>query len=450
MNRLKKLNKRKFIFAITLLILFFIALFLLFKKDNDLNEAIHDEKYDLIINYNKTDVKKVDNPVKKYIRVNKRAFLNNIKNKEKDTKYNLLINVNTKKYDDFYFVHASNYQYLGGAHYNRDDYGFTYNTKTNKYIDITHFFKDKDSFEKLFIVAKNNLEKYAKKEGIVLDNEIVKDGLHPNLENYKYFYFDDNGLSILLLPLQVASWSDGEILITLPWEDINTLLKSEYQNKNVTKEKEILVPKTRDIEKLQNKKVIAFTFDDGPNKKTTEYLINEVEKMDARVTFFVLGSRISYNEDTIKKAFINGNEIGSHTYSHRNLVKLTDDEVKDEINKTNHIIESVIGVEPKLLRAPYGSINDKIVSYSNMSIINWSIDSNDWRLKNRDLIKKEILNYAADGKVVLVHDIYEESVHGAILAMKELEKQGYEFVTISEMAQLKEQTLETGVIYREF
>ena len=82
-----------------------------------------------------------------------------------------------------------------------------------------------------------------------------------------------------------------------------------------------------------------------------------------------------------------------------------------------------------------------------MHTIHWNIDSLDWQLKNRELIKEEIVKYAHDGAIVLLHDIYRESVEGALLAMAELEKEGYAFVTISEMAKLKEKELDYTSTY---
>ena len=85
-----------------------------------------------------------------------------------------------------------------------------------------------------------------------------------------------------------------------------------------------------------------------------------------------------------------------------------------------------------------------------MHTICWNVDSLDWKLKNRKKIKNEIVSHAGDGKIVLVHDIYEESVYGAILAMKELKEKGYNFVTITEMTKLKNVTLDYDKTYYGF
>ena len=85
-----------------------------------------------------------------------------------------------------------------------------------------------------------------------------------------------------------------------------------------------------------------------------------------------------------------------------------------------------------------------------MHIIEWGIDTLDWKTKDKELIAKEIVDNAYDGAIVLLHDIYEFSVEGALLAMERLEQEGYAFVTISEMAKLKNITLDYTTLYHRF
>ena len=152
----------------------------------------------------------------------------------------------------------------------------------------------------------------------------------------------------------------------------------------------------------------------------------------------------------LKRAYEEGNQIGSHTYNHLNLFLLNDEEILREISDTNAVVEDVIGIRPTLLRPPYGNVNENIKLLSNMHIINWDVDTEDWKLKNRYLIRDKILEDAHDGAIVLLHDIYRESVEGALLAMAELEKQNYAFVTIEEMVQLRGVTLDYDTTYYNF
>ena len=119
----------------------------------------------------------------------------------------------------------------------------------------------------------------------------------------------------------------------------------------------------------------------------------------------------------------------------------------DEVKKTNDAIKGVIGKSPTLLRPPYGNLTDHGKELANMNIVLWNIDPLDWKYKDKNRVANEIIEHAHDGAIVLVHDIYKSSVEGALLAMEELQKQGYAFVTINEMAQLRGIKLDTTTSY---
>ncbi len=206
----------------------------------------------------------------------------------------------------------------------------------------------------------------------------------------------------------------------------------------------------RDINKFKDKKLIAFTFDDGPSYKGTNKLLDNLNKYNARVTFFVVGSRVLTYKDTLKRAYNMGNVIGSHTYSHKDLLKLSNSDILNEIRKTNDDIESVIGERAKYLRPPYGNTNKNIKNLSNMYTILWDLDTEDWKYKDKNKISQYIIDNAHDGAIVLLHDLYETSVDGALLAMEELEKEGYAFVTIEEMVTLKGINLDKTKNYFQF
>ena len=203
----------------------------------------------------------------------------------------------------------------------------------------------------------------------------------------------------------------------------------------------------RDINKFKNKKLIAFTFDDGPNFETTNKLLDNLDKYNARVTFFVVGNRVKTYEDTLKRAYDMGNLIGSHTYSHKNLFELNNNQIVDEIKKTNNVIKEVTGSNTLYLRPPYGNTNKNIKNLANMYNILWDLDTEDWKYKDMNKIAKYIIDNAHDGWIILLHDLYETSIDGALLAMEELSKNGYAFVTIEEMATLKGITLNTASNY---
>ena len=232
--------------------------------------------------------------------------------------------------------------------------------------------------------------------------------------NNKIANVDENG--------KIEGISKGETKITA-----KVMNKEVFIDVIVT---DLIVKKPKEF---SNKKLIAFTFDDGPSYIGTNKLLDNLDKYNARVTFFVLGSRVENYKDTLTKAYKMGNTIGNHTYSHSNLLKLDNYSVMDEIKKTNETIKNITGSETIYLRPPYGNINSDIKNISNMYTILWDLDTEDWKNKDKDRIADYIVSNAHDGSIVLLHDLYETSVDGALLAMERLEKEGYAFVTIDEM-----------------
>ena len=436
----RKLNKKgKITLAILLIIISSISVMFIYADNNDEKHILEStERYDLKIDYPSIKNKKINEKIKAYIDEQKEEFMNVVKKSENieiSSKYDFNLNVTSNERDGITYVNMLTYSYTGGAHYIRDDKSIYYNNETKKFIDLKYFFQDEESFKQMTNLAYYYVMNLENKDN--LDTLWVKRGTAPTIDNYRHFKFTDNGLEIMFPPYQVASWADGEINITIPYEDINKYLKEPYQDK--TKDETVAkeVPNIRDLKQFKDKKLIAFTFDDGPSTSNTNYLLDNLDKYNARVTFFVLGSRVKNNKEVLKRAYLQGNDIGSHTYNHRNLNLLSDEAVIDEIKRTNDEIKNIIGISPTLLRPPYGNLTNRVKDLADMHIILWNIDPLDWKYKDKNRVANEIIEHAHDGAIVLVHDIYKSSVDGALLAMEELEKQGYAFVTISEMAELR-------------
>ena len=446
----RKLNKRGKLALAFLSIMMVSSISLAFiYADNTTEKHILEstERYDLKIDYPSIKNKKIKEKVMEYIDGQKEEFMNVVKKSEDieiSSKYDFNLSVNVNDYKNITHVYMLTFAYTGGAHYTRDDTSLYYDNKTKEFVDLKYFFKDEESFKKLSSIAYYYVLKLEDK---TFDELWVKRGTDPTIDNYQHFNFKDEGLEILFPPYQIASWADGEIKITIPYEEINDLLKEEYRNTSKEEEVVSIIPEVRDLTIYQDKKLIAFTFDDGPSETNTNYLLDNLDKYDAKVTFFVLGSRVNSNKETIKRAYLEGNDIGSHTYNHRNLNLLSDIALMDEVKKTNEAIKDVIGTSPTLLRPPYGNLTAHGKELANMSIVLWNIDPLDWKYKDKNRVAQEIIEHAHDGAIVLVHDIYKSSVEGALLAMEELQKQGYAFVTINEMAQLRGIKLDTTTSY---
>lgn len=183
------------------------------------------------------------------------------------------------------------------------------------------------------------------------------------------------------------------------------------------------------------KKYIAFTYDDGPGKYTQE-LLKVLEINDSSATFFMLGNRMKNYEELVRKIKKSNSEIGSHSYSHKNLTSLNDEELNDELNSTNIIYNAITGENLIYLRPPYNYYDDKVIN-SGYEIITWNVDTKDWLLKDSTKIYNNVISKACDGCIVLMHDIYEESLEATKKLLPKLKEMGYEVVSISKLAEIK-------------
>ena len=195
-----------------------------------------------------------------------------------------------------------------------------------------------------------------------------------------------------------------------------------------------------------NKKIIALTFDDGPNYNTSK-ILEILNKYNVSATFFVLGSEISGNEKILETMNEYGMEIGNHTYSHKLMTKMDNEHIIKEIKDTNELIYSVIGKYPKVVRPSYGSFNKKIKESINMPIIIWDIDTLDWKSHNSSKIVSRIMNKVSDGDIILMHDIYSATVKAVEIVVPKLLSEGYQIVSVSELFYYKNIELENGKVY---
>lgn len=194
-------------------------------------------------------------------------------------------------------------------------------------------------------------------------------------------------------------------------------------------------------------KQIALTFDDGPQRKTTTKLLDGLKKKDVLATFFLIGQQVPGCADLVKRMKKEGHEIGNHSYTHAKLTNVTSAQIQNEINKTRTAIKKACGSYPTLFRSPYGSYNNQVLKIAGVPHIFWSVDSLDWKTRNVNAVKKAILEGAEDGAIILLHDIHATTVEGALAAIDELKKQGYEFVTVSQLLKRGGKKIESGKTY---
>lgn len=236
-----------------------------------------------------------------------------------------------------------------------------------------------------------------------------------------------------------------------PQSDLPVIENSEEKQDtidNVDKNKE----DSKEEDSKEEKKYLALTFDDGPYPKVTNRILDVLEENGAKATFFVMGNRLDTNGDTykdaVKRAYSLGCQIGNHTYSHKDLTKLSAKEIKKEVSRSNDCINAIAPMGDAVLRPPYGARNDTVYSTVKVPMITWSVDTEDWKSKDRDTIVKNILDTVSDGDIVLMHDLYESTADAVEVVVPKLIEMGYELVTVDELFEVKGVTLKAGSLYR--
>lgn len=255
-----------------------------------------------------------------------------------------------------------------------------------------------------------------------------------------YDYIESNNIYYITFYKNI--FNNNKIKNSIDTFKVDTKNNKIEKTSPVTYEYDIVHNKVIDNES----KMIALTFDDGPNYNTNKVL-EVLESYNVPATFFVLGSKIKGNEHIIKRIKESGSEIGNHTYNHKILTRLKEDEIKKEIENTNNQIYSVIGEYPTLLRPSYGIVNKKVKQIADTPIIIWDIDTLDWKYHNSKKITGRVLSKAKDGDIVLMHDVYSSTANALKIIIPELKERGYTFVTVSELFYYKGIELKKGKIY---
>lgn len=202
-------------------------------------------------------------------------------------------------------------------------------------------------------------------------------------------------------------------------------------------------------DETKQRPMIALTFDDGPGEYTEE-LINCLVENNAKATFFMLGQNVEVYPEIAKELSDAGMELGNHSYSHPDLVTIGAEAAAQQVSNTDAALKAATGFEATVMRPPGGSFNDSVKAAIAHPLIIWSIDTRDWATKSEDQTYQVVMDNAQDGSVVLMHDIHEWSVKAAIRMIPDLIAKGFKLVTVSELAEAKGKTLQSGNAYYYF
>ena len=205
----------------------------------------------------------------------------------------------------------------------------------------------------------------------------------------------------------------------------------------------------RAVHRVKTKeKVVALTFDDGPNPPFTNQILDVLKKNGVKATFFVVGTRCKQFPEVVKQVYKSGHELGNHTWSHNVLILKSSKFIRNEIDSTDKFLRDLGYIDTIHFRSPKGMKFiglSRILAKTNRDNILFDVVAWDWSCPGVEKIVKNVINSVRSGAIILLHDgngdnNYQitdrsQTVAATEIIIQRLKSQGYSFVTISELLQ---------------
>lgn len=320
----------------------------------------------------------------------------------------------------------------------------TFDLETQKQLTLGDIFKERGPAQTLIARLLHDYFKYVT-PGVLSYQE------QKNLQQFTFthvrdYILDDDAIILYLNPQALGSEKE-QATISIKKEVLHGTLRDMYASVSPSTTRNI-EPPTYAINTLPptdkaidpNGKMIALTFDDGPGVLTSQ-LLDALKQYGVRATFFVIGRQVPTYESTVRREAVEGHEIGNHSWAHPNLTRLPPEQLQQQINDTQQAVKNATGgYVPKVVRPPEGAYNENVLAFLRtlgLSVELWNVDTQDWLYRDTQVVYNRIMASAADGRVILLHDIHQSSVDAALRAIPELVSQGYQLVTISELHQYR-------------
>lgn len=309
---------------------------------------------------------------------------------------------------------------------------YLYSDETNAEIEMKNILKEEKTDDFKTKIQELLYLKYPK---------FIADALTSS-NGQEVYHFRKNELVIYYYNFNIIPAVQEELFLKVNYNEIYDCLNFSYELDSAYKNEN-----GWDID--PHKKIISITFDDGPSALTDE-LVDILNANHAQATFFMVGNRLEEYSSQVRYVYSSKHEIGYHTYNHQNLKKEKMEDIISELNKSNEILNSLIGANFKLMRPPYGALNEEIKNNLQLSFILWSLDSEDWRYKDKDRIVNYTLTNIKEGDIVLYHDLYSTTIEAIKEILPELYVRGFQVVSVSSLANLYNKEILSNNVYHNF
>ncbi|MBN8192954.1 polysaccharide deacetylase family protein [Bacillus sp. NTK074B] len=354
----------------------------------------------------------IKKPIQGWINHEKEAFLEEVKENKSQlgngSRAHLIIQADRKKStDDTFHILFHSYQLVHDVRGKEHVKTFTINAAERKIVKLPDIM---DAKEEAINMIRNRLKGHS-------DNKVQEALQNPESWNWT---LDEKVLSLYFNDIQEA----GPTPVRIPVQSILPYLDKKTAGSLAT------------VSVEPGEKYVALTFDDGPDPDVTPRILKVLKDHNAPATFFMLGSQAEKYPNVAKDVAGAGHEIGNHSDHHKDLTKIGEEQMVQEVRASSQKIMIATGQLPTVLRPPYGAINkevEKLAHDNRSSLVLWSVDSLDWKYKNVNAIHSTVQQEMAPGAIILLHDVHSTTADALPGLLTMLEKEGYEFLTVSQL-----------------
>ncbi len=412
----------------------------------DIITEIHDERmYHVAIHYPKFKDESLNEQIQKYVFASKKKFFDEVAQKkylsEVPASLYILFDIHPVVKDVYSIVFNAE-SYVMGANGLQSSKVFIVDVKENCYIQQAKILvdneKNRDRLYSLLLDEFKNSEEYK----FYFFPEELEKWIQDKNNTFLNIFIKDKFMVVKFDKYVVTAGAAGSPEISIPLEKVKSLLTDEWQkklnlvqpeDKKSNANEQFTTEKDINGNASPKKHQVALTFDDGPHDIHTLKILDLLDEHKAKATFFMLGNRIDFYPAIVEEISKRGHELGNHTWNHKDLTSLNDEEINKEIQMTSDAIEKATGKQPTVFRPPYGAINDQVRKATSLPSVLWTVDTKDWKTLNAKKVLGEVKKNTKDGSIIIMHDIYGSTVEAVGLVLQYLEAEGYECVTVSEL-----------------
>lgn len=209
-------------------------------------------------------------------------------------------------------------------------------------------------------------------------------------------------------------------------------------------------PTDKGVDIDPDKPIVALSFDDGPSDVSTNRILDLIERYNVSATFFVVGGMARTHPEAMTRAAELGCEIGNHTDTHKlKFEGASASEIEKELSAVDKAVKNATGKETYLVRPPWGSYDAGTLKNTDRPLILWSVDTEDWKSRDKDAVVEVVKKGVYDGSIILMHDIYGSTADACEVIIPWLIEQGYQVVNVTQLFEARGIKLEPGNVYRD-